>query len=674
MATAGAVSVSVSLAEVARIAGVGRAAVSNWRRRHDDFPEPVGGSDASPLFSLAEVESWLERNGKFKSRTPDLDRLWPRFEALRDRDAMGRLVAAVGHRLAAQPGSADELQADEASGDKRGLVAAAIAASERHGSVETFGFLLQRWLGTHVRQIVTTPEPLAALMAEMADRAHQAGRPVRTVLDPACGVGSLLLAAVQRWGKSDGLRLLGEDIDPVLAAVSDARLRMAGVPRDDQGRVELVATDSLRTDAFSGIAADAVLCNPPTNERDWGHAELATDPRWVFGQPPRTEPELAWVQHCVSALDSDGVAVVLLPPAVAARRAGRRVRAALLRTGCLRAVVALPPGAAFPYGVGLHLWLLGRPDGQHAGAELTFVDTAEYRRQEGAGRADVEWGPLRERVLAALNDQADAAVPGVARVPVVDLLDESVDLTPARYVPSSAAMTGLRLGHMWSDFDDRLDELARTARQLGQMRPVEALEDASVISVGDLERSGAVSLHAGQAVPDEHLRAGDRPPGAVAVLTIADLLVGEGPRNWVAADEVAAASVEASPTRDGDVVVAAATRAFDAWVEGDEPRLLGPQLVAVRADRRVLDPWFLAACLRAPANARQAGTHASTASRIDVRRLQVPRLPIEAQQRYGEIHRDVLRFESAVRSLGDIGSGLGRTLGELLATGRLPVT
>ena len=46
----------VTAAGIARFAGVGRAAVSNWRRRHSDFPRPVGGSVSSPSFALPEVE------------------------------------------------------------------------------------------------------------------------------------------------------------------------------------------------------------------------------------------------------------------------------------------------------------------------------------------------------------------------------------------------------------------------------------------------------------------------------------------------------------------------------------------------------------------------------------------------------------------------------------------
>lgn len=59
-----AVNTEVTAADIARLAGVGRAAVSNWRRRHPDFPNPVGGSPNSPTFALAEVEAWLTANGR----------------------------------------------------------------------------------------------------------------------------------------------------------------------------------------------------------------------------------------------------------------------------------------------------------------------------------------------------------------------------------------------------------------------------------------------------------------------------------------------------------------------------------------------------------------------------------------------------------------------------------
>ncbi|MFZ4236413.1 N-6 DNA methylase [Streptomyces murinus] len=57
--------VLVSRADIARLAGVKRPAVTNWERRHSDFPSPAGppdeGSANAEVFSAAEVLAWLER-------------------------------------------------------------------------------------------------------------------------------------------------------------------------------------------------------------------------------------------------------------------------------------------------------------------------------------------------------------------------------------------------------------------------------------------------------------------------------------------------------------------------------------------------------------------------------------------------------------------------------------
>jgi transposase-like protein len=47
----------VSAADISRMAGVTRATVSNWRRRHADFPAPSGGTDTSPSYDLAAVHA-----------------------------------------------------------------------------------------------------------------------------------------------------------------------------------------------------------------------------------------------------------------------------------------------------------------------------------------------------------------------------------------------------------------------------------------------------------------------------------------------------------------------------------------------------------------------------------------------------------------------------------------
>src|SRR5690606_31968122 len=81
----------VTAGDIARLAGVGRATVSNWRRRHGDFPRPVGGTATSPLFSLSDIEDWLRRNGKPFEVSP-ADRLWQRLRACGDDFRLADLV------------------------------------------------------------------------------------------------------------------------------------------------------------------------------------------------------------------------------------------------------------------------------------------------------------------------------------------------------------------------------------------------------------------------------------------------------------------------------------------------------------------------------------------------------------------------------------------------------
>jgi hypothetical protein len=502
-------------------------------------------------------------------------------------------------------------------------------------------------------------------MAEIAEEVRP-GK-ITTLLDPACGVGGLLLAGAQRWSADAAPRLLGQERDPVLAMLAASRLALETTASE----INIETTDTLRAEFKPDASADVILCDPPSNERDWGHLELATDQRWLFGLPPRTESELAWVQHIVSSLAEDGVAVVLLPPAVASRRAGRRIRAAMLRAGSIRAVVSLPPGASHPFGVSLQLWVLRKPVAQNPGASVLLVDAADCRATSSILRAQaVDWDAVRERVLGAMRGDAPE---GSIEVPVLDLLGEETDLTPARHVPAGVAVSAINLRRMWTRFDSSL----QTAHDLGKIlctfHAAREHAEAFPVAVADLEQAGALLLTPGQPLPEPYLRRGERPDDGIPVLTITDVREKQAPQLWMSPEDVERLEQDKGiiVTSSHDVVVVTPAAEFGVWVDVHAPTVLGPQINRLRPDTERLDPWFLAACLRAQSNARQAGTHATATSRIDARRLQVPRLPIDEQRRYGDIHRQLVAFEGAIADMGEVSTTLSRTLTELLAAGRL---
>ncbi|MEU5402094.1 N-6 DNA methylase [Streptomyces sp. NPDC005963] len=702
----------VTAAGIARLAGVGRAAVSNWRRRHPDFPKPVGGTETSPSFALADVEGWLRSQGKL-AEVPLRERVWQQLAdhpattatalvrvgcvllLVRDRPTTwqeltalpdGRMVellpTALEQTLAARFGE-DRTpllhRLTEHHTDGQGLPAfvpllrplAELAAEL--GPRNTYEFLLGRYLDVNLRQYTLTPPGPAALMARIADL--PAGG---VALDPAAGAGHLLCAVAtsDERGKTPGA-LYAQDLDPDLTALTALRLALLS-----DAPVRARAADTLRADAFPDTAADAVLCHPPFNERNWGHDELAYDPRWEYGFPARTESELAWVQHALARLRPGGTAVLLMPPAAASRRSGRRIRAGLLRRGALRAVIALPAGAAPPYGIPLHLWVLRKPEPHQPPApELLFVDTAELAGS-GGGRDKLDWPAVQHAVLDAWLpfDDPTGTAPTTERagagraVPVIELLDDDIDLAPARHVPP--ATTG-------ADADDLLrvrDRLTDTLQLTAELTPAPAVTGQPTpwpaTTLGELARAGALTIRAGNVTVPAPTPPAPATPTHARVLTEQDVLTGAPPSAPLpdpSADPSGTGDAEREPVRveAGDVVVpvlgqGSVVRVVDESTAG---AALGRNLQLLRPDPAALDPWFLAGFLRATANTRQASSYASTATRLDVRRLQLPRISLVDQRQYGERFRALSAFEDALRLAGRLGEQLVQGLYDGLTDG-----
>ncbi|MGX5186572.1 N-6 DNA methylase [Streptomyces avermitilis] len=708
-------SAQVTAAEISRIAGVTRATVSNWRRRHDDFPAPSGGTESSPLYDLEAVRTWLASRGHVSAASPAEElRTTLRLHAQGSGGTSDLLllVLAAARRPPAELTAfteradtdliahADDAVADLADTGVPGADAVRFTAADApvlralllcvrdEGGQAALGVLAERELEDSAASgTYQTPEPLADLAARLIP-----GTPAR-VLDPACGSGMLLAAAARR----EASELYGQDALPVQARRSAVSLMLTA----PEATVTVRAGDSLRADAFPDLIADAVVCNPPYGDRDWGHDELAYDPRWAYGVPARAESELAWVQHALAHLTPGGCAVLILPPATAGRASGRRVRAELVRSGALRAVLALPAGAAAPLHIGLQIWVLQRPE--PGGAErksVLFVDTAQagaadaersgatQTRTRGGGRAAaLDWTGITEQALGAWeaftrSPDTYEGEPGTARaVGVVDLLDDLVDLTPARQVRTSRADADP--AELSAEVTATRRDLVRAAKSLGSAAHSADWSAAGAsaqswrtATASDLARGGALTLL--RTVPDASRQpekgAGEAGAEGAVVLTGADIARGSGPTGSPADLRSETAPVIAA----GDVLVRAVaggsgpTSGPMARVAGeeDEGALLGPQVHLFRPDPARLDSWFLAGFLGADDNIAGASS-GSTILHVSPGRLRVPLLPLAEQRRYGEAFRRVHELRVEARRATRLAEETARLLAGGLTGGQL---
>ncbi|MGW2889024.1 N-6 DNA methylase [Streptomyces griseoruber] len=447
---AGPVAPLVTGSDIARLAGVTRAAVSNWRRRYDDFPAPVGGGVNSPQFDLAEVQAWLDRQRKGQDVSEEVQ-LW---QALR---------GAYGDELITGLADVAQLVTDAEQETSGGLPPDAVRLVRRlvesRSPGELVGDLADRFTES-VRRAgsdqVTSPRIIRAVRHFAGDVAADA-----TLFDPACGIGTLLLAV----GPERGPRRYGQEIDARSARFARLRAGLTGY-----GDADIVTGDSLRDDRFPALKADLVVCDPPVGDTDWGRQDLLLDSRWELGTPSRAEGELAWLQNAYAHTAPGGRVLMVMHASVAYRKAGRRIRAELVRRGILTQIVALPPGTAASHALPVHLWQLRRP--RSLGDAATSVRMVDLTTNEPDG---------------SLEPRPDQT----ADIPLIDLLDDTVDLTPGHHVEDSHRDYAAEYQALRRELADQVRSLAELLPALTAGEGPGALDGPS-ISVADLARAGVV--------------------------------------------------------------------------------------------------------------------------------------------------------------------------------------
>ncbi|MHB9757467.1 N-6 DNA methylase [Streptomyces sp. BYX5S] len=444
----------VTGSEIARIAGVTRAAVSNWRRRYDDFPAPSGGAASSPLFALAEVQAWLEKQRKGQDVSAEVQ-VWQELRAAYGDDMVAGLADVAELLSKGQGRRPPGLRLP------REAVARVRALVESERPVDVVNALIDRF--TDAVRRAGSDQLTSPRLARAVRHFAPPPAPGATVFDPACGIGLLLLAVAGQTGA----HCRGQESDADSARLATVRAALSSVP---DTRIE--TGDSLRDDRWPDLRAELVVCDPPVGVTGWGREELLLDPRWELGTPSKAEGELAWLQHAYAHTAPGGHVVIVLPASVAYRKAGRRIRAELVRRGILTQVVALPPGTASSHALPIHLWTLRRPGpGDTPPATVRMVDLT-------ANDPDGDLDPRPEQT---------------GDIPPINLLDDTVDLTPGSHLQAGhrdypGEFTALR--------GDLEEQLHRLTALLPQLRPGAGAGslDGATAGVAELLREGLVTF------------------------------------------------------------------------------------------------------------------------------------------------------------------------------------
>ena len=283
-----------------------------------------------------------------------------------------------------------------------------------------------------------TPQEVSELLAKIAMDGRDAEQ-IRTVYDPACGSGSLLLKVKRELGKnSDGLRFVGQEINLTTYNLCRMNMILHGVPVDD---FSIAHGDTLIDPKHRGGAGGdfeepfgAIVSNPPYSTKWKGDDDptLIHDDRYAPAAvlAPKSKADLAFTMHMLASLDEAGTAAIVEFPGVLYRGgAERKIREYLLKQNVVDAVIQLP--ANLFYGTSIATCILVLKKGRRKDHSVLFVDASQLfdkgTNQNILGKSH------REKILDVLAAREEREHFS-ALVPVEKLLEQEANLAVSSWV------------------------------------------------------------------------------------------------------------------------------------------------------------------------------------------------------------------------------------------------
>lgn len=610
----------VSPSDIADIAGVSRGAVSNWRKRAKDFPERVSGTAAKPLFSRQELTAWLESRGHRPKQDAGETDVWAALNLVRGQvstDEVADLVLslAVARKTGTSP-SAHMPLVDPQTLLRLEEVIERVEATAL-GSVADFALeRLTKAQGKLGADLGFVGSRTSTMLANLA-----ASRPGGVLYDPACGIAGALIESVKMGTRPS--RIVGHDIDRRALRIAAQRATLHGV------HIELKQTNVLTEDIEPTLLADVVVLEPPFGAKLDASVRL-TDARFVFGTPPRTSAETAWLQHAVAHLTDTGRAYILTPSGTLFRGGEEgKIRTELVRRGCVEAIVGLP-GKLLPHtSIPLALWVLRRPVSIAPTESILFIDASNE-------------GDPENRVAAWLNDVSARDEVPHATVPSTDVLAAESILTPQRWLDRSELDPGQVTETYTGGWAAIRDNMSQLTNNVSAFEHSVGFSKSRVVTVGELIDQNVLDLRSGrpqdryEAAPEE-LRE--------RIATAADVRDGTLHENGIDKTYIDYPEL----TVEGDVL-ATTMNTIRACVDEAGGHLPSTGVYRLRViDKEVLSPEYLAIVLTGSWNGRFQG--GSTIQRASIRNLEVPLVPTSDQQKIHVAERSLRLLREEAKRL-----------------------
>jgi type I restriction enzyme M protein len=275
-----------------------------------------------------------------------------------------------------------------------------------------------------------TPREVSTVLARIVT----GGRRIKSVYDPTCGSGSLLLRVAREAGNSENIEFFGQEMNRTTYNLARMNMLLHDV---HYSRFNIKQEDTLEHPQHPmDMRFEAVVANPPFSANWSANVTLETDDRFAqYGRlAPASKADFAFVQHMLHYLDDNGTMAVILPHGVLFRGGSEaHIREYLIREkNWLDAVIGLPPNLFF--GTSIPTCVLVFKKCREHPADILFIDASAYfekqKNQNVLQTEDID------RIVDTYRDRAEVEKYS-QQISLVEIKENDFNLNIPRYVDTS---------------------------------------------------------------------------------------------------------------------------------------------------------------------------------------------------------------------------------------------
>jgi type I restriction enzyme M protein len=237
-----------------------------------------------------------------------------------------------------------------------------------------------------------TPREVIRLMVNLLFAEHQAELQskgiIRTVFDPACGTGGMLIIAKehiqQKINPDVEIVMYGQELNEQTYAIAKSDVLIMGEEADN-----IRPGTSFSEDKFKGNKFNYMLSNPPfgvswKKEQEFIKDE-ANDPygRFHAGLPRVSDGALLFLQHMISKMEPRGsrIAIIFNGSPLFTGDAGSgesNIRKWLIENDWLEAIIALPTELFYNTGIATYIWIVSNHKPERRIGKVQLINAVGY--------------------------------------------------------------------------------------------------------------------------------------------------------------------------------------------------------------------------------------------------------------------------------------------------------